>query len=410
MIAITTEREFSAATQRAAFPGASGRPGTPGLQDGLAGVPVAGVGRRLVAFLVDSAVIGVVVGRSCSVGWRCSGSPHGRSDRGHPVAGRRPPGQDDDAVRRGGVLGLLYWLSIWFWEGRTGKTLGNLATGIRTVRAEDRSPVGFGRAALRWIVTFLGAVICIGELLVILSPAFDRSGLNQGWQDKLAKALVLDVRPQAAVPGRPPSPLRARPTASLPARRTASPARPRARPTASLPARRTASPARPRARPTARCSRCRCRLAPKPSSRPPGCSSGGSLLFRAVLGPRPVVLPELRRPGRQRSRLADHGCARHLSGTSRRPAEPGRAACRAAVGPDAPEPQGPLRRPGLPPRGRSGRACCVDARSSCRGPGVGLDPPERERHPPRGRAAPSSAPSVVLELESGQRVALGDPP
>ncbi len=211
VLGVTTEREVAAMTQRAhGFPAGPGLPGAPGVSGtpavssastgassaGGSAAPVAGVGRRFVAFLVDCAVIGLVAGGVVLGGLAALGVP---LTGGVTVATQAQAEELLGSVTIlwavSGALVLVYWLGIWFWEGRTGRTIGNLLLGLRTVRAEDGSPLGFGRAALRWIVIGLGAIACgVGELLVALSPAFDKSGRGQGWHDKAARAVVLDAR------------------------------------------------------------------------------------------------------------------------------------------------------------------------------------------------------------------------
>ncbi|MFD6164777.1 RDD family protein [Oerskovia sp. NPDC060287] len=195
-LGVTTEREVAAMTQRAhGFPAGPGQPAAPAVL-GAPSADVAGVGRRLVAFLVDCTVIGVVAGGVALGGLTAVGVPlTGGMTVATQAQAEELLGQVTLVWAVTGALALVYWLAVWFWEGRTGRTIGNLLLGLRTVRVEDRSPVGFGRAALRWIVVGLGAIACgVGEFLVVLSPAFDKSGLGQGWQDKAAKTVVLDVR------------------------------------------------------------------------------------------------------------------------------------------------------------------------------------------------------------------------
>ncbi|MGW6228326.1 RDD family protein, partial [Cellulosimicrobium cellulans] len=190
----TTEPEVYAATQKA-----FGQP-APAPSSSLASAPFAGRGRRFLAYVVDVAVPGlvalvVVVGGLAIVG--------------APLGSVQVVTQDEAAALIGkmlvvyvvaGVLALAWWVGVWFWEGSTGKTLGNLLTGIRTVDAGTREPIGFGRAALRWII--VGVVPAGGILVVLLSPGFDSSGRSQGWHDKAGRSLVLDVRGVApASPG-----------------------------------------------------------------------------------------------------------------------------------------------------------------------------------------------------------------
>ena len=193
-IAITTEREVAAATQRAGATvlRASGVAELPGVLDRA---PLAGTGRRFVAYLVDRTASLLVVGAALLGGAAATGLSSTDVATWTAAPQAAPVGGLVAVSAVAGGLGLVYWLGSWFWEGRTGRTLGNLVTGIRTVRAGDRAPLGFGRSALRWILTFLGALAFgVGELLVVLSPAFDGARRNQGWQDKAADALVLDAR------------------------------------------------------------------------------------------------------------------------------------------------------------------------------------------------------------------------
>ncbi|MBT0994256.1 FHA domain-containing protein [Cellulomonas sp. DKR-3] len=87
------------------------------------------------------------------------------------------------------VIGLVVW------EARTGCTFGNLALGLRAARAEAPYAPGLGRGALRSLVLLAGhAVAGVGQLVVLGSAGFDRSGLRQGWHDRAGRAVVVDVR------------------------------------------------------------------------------------------------------------------------------------------------------------------------------------------------------------------------
>ncbi|MGB3698195.1 MAG: RDD family protein [Gordonia sp. (in: high G+C Gram-positive bacteria)] len=89
------------------------------------------------------------------------------------------------------VIGLLYeWLMI----GLVGATLGKMAVRLRVVDQYTGQPIGLGSAFVRQLIPFLGAFVCIGQLVVYLSPLFDSSGRMQGWHDKAANDLVI-VRP-----------------------------------------------------------------------------------------------------------------------------------------------------------------------------------------------------------------------
>lgn len=183
----TTEPEVYAATQKAFGPA----PVAPAAGS-LDGAPSAGVGRRFVAYLVDVAVPAVVALVVLLAGTAIVGAPLGSAQAVTQEEAAAILGKLLVVYVLAAVLALAWWVGVWFWEGSTGKTLGNLLTGIRTVDAASRGPVGFGRAALRWII--VGVVPAGGILVVLLSPGFDSSGRSQGWHDKAGRSLVLDVR------------------------------------------------------------------------------------------------------------------------------------------------------------------------------------------------------------------------
>jgi hypothetical protein len=91
------------------------------------------------------------------------------------------------------VVGLV--VLQWVWHGRLGWTLGRLAVGIRTADVETLQPIGMARVLLRGLVVAAGTLAFgIGQLVVLISPAFDPTGRNRGWHDKAAHDEVIDVR------------------------------------------------------------------------------------------------------------------------------------------------------------------------------------------------------------------------
>lgn len=195
----TTEPEVHTATQKAAFPVPTAT------VRGLAAAPSAGVGRRVLAYVVDAAVPGVLALAVVLVGFELTDVP--------VLGGVREVTSEEASALLGRLavvyavavlVALAWWVATWAWEGSTGKTLGNLAAGIRTLDATTRAPIGFGRALVRWLVVGAGAVVLVvGQWVVVLSPAFDSSGRRQGWQDKAARAVVVDARGVTTPPAAP---------------------------------------------------------------------------------------------------------------------------------------------------------------------------------------------------------------
>ena len=98
-----------------------------------------------------------------------------------------------------GALSLALVVVQWVLHGRLGWTVGRRLVGIRTVDERSRRPIGMARVLLRGLVVAVSAlVLVVGQVVVLLSPLFDRSGRNQGWHDRAARAVVLDVRRTAA--------------------------------------------------------------------------------------------------------------------------------------------------------------------------------------------------------------------
>jgi uncharacterized RDD family membrane protein YckC len=76
--------------------------------------------------------------------------------------------------------------------GSRGQTLGNMAVGTQVVAADGSGQVGYGRAALRWLIDTLLEVTVIGGILDILWPLWDSQ--NQTIHDKAAGTVVIRVR------------------------------------------------------------------------------------------------------------------------------------------------------------------------------------------------------------------------
>ncbi|CAM5780666.1 RDD family protein [Cellulomonas persica] len=94
-----------------------------------------------------------------------------------------------------GGLSLALALLQWVLHGRLGWTVGRRLLGIRTLDARTRRPIGMARVLLRGLVVAAGSLaLGVGQIVVLLSPLFDHSGRSQGWHDRAARAVVVDLR------------------------------------------------------------------------------------------------------------------------------------------------------------------------------------------------------------------------
>ncbi|NJC21826.1 putative RDD family membrane protein YckC [Arthrobacter pigmenti] len=94
----------------------------------------------------------------------------------------------------GSVVALGYWIFLWGWEAKTGKTLGNLMLGLRTTNEEGFAPGWLAVFLRNLIIGLSGIVPVIGFVLMMVSNLFDSPEQRQGWYDKAARTLVFDVR------------------------------------------------------------------------------------------------------------------------------------------------------------------------------------------------------------------------
>ncbi|MET1033639.1 MAG: RDD family protein [Arthrobacter sp.] len=91
------------------------------------------------------------------------------------------------------ALLLAYGIALWGWEAQAGKTPGNLALGLRTADEDGFAP-GWTRVFLRRLVVAAAGIVPVaGPVVVVLSNLWDPHHQRQGWHDRLAKTLVVDV-------------------------------------------------------------------------------------------------------------------------------------------------------------------------------------------------------------------------
>lgn len=92
------------------------------------------------------------------------------------------------------VLALAYTVFLWWWEATSGKTLGNVLLGLRTTTLKGERP-GWGKTIIRrLLIAVAGIVPILGSVLMVVSNHFDANGKKQGWHDKVAGTLVLDIK------------------------------------------------------------------------------------------------------------------------------------------------------------------------------------------------------------------------
>jgi uncharacterized RDD family membrane protein YckC len=81
------------------------------------------------------------------------------------------------------LLGIGYYT---YFHGSTGQTPGDAALSIRIVDKDTGSPIGYGRAFVRWLVSLIsGVVLLLGYLWMLWD------GEKQTWHDKAANAVVV---------------------------------------------------------------------------------------------------------------------------------------------------------------------------------------------------------------------------
>jgi uncharacterized RDD family membrane protein YckC len=134
--------------------------------------PRASFGRRLVAYLVDAVLLGVLTGWLYAV---------------------------VDQNLAGGINTLVGLAYFTYFEGSpSGQTLGKRVLSIRVIDFREGGPIGYPRALGRYIGRILSAIPC---LLGYLWMLWDRE--KQTWHDKLVTSVVVptDAYPVERWPG-----------------------------------------------------------------------------------------------------------------------------------------------------------------------------------------------------------------
>lgn len=94
------------------------------------------------------------------------------------------------------VLGLAY--TIYLEGSPSGQTIGKKLMNIRVIDFNGGGPIGYGRAAIRYVGKLVSGIVC---LLGYLWMLWDKE--KQTWHDKIATTVVVPTAdyPVAAWPG-----------------------------------------------------------------------------------------------------------------------------------------------------------------------------------------------------------------
>ena len=130
----------------------------------------AGVGIRFLAFLIDVVIIGVV-------GGVLNGVAAAAQNSSVTVV--------IDVIV--GVLTLVYFIAM---EATQGATLGKMALGLRVVKTDGSSPIGWTASLVRNILRIIDGLFAylVGAIIIWTSPTKQRLG------DKAAHTLVVRTR------------------------------------------------------------------------------------------------------------------------------------------------------------------------------------------------------------------------
>lgn len=145
---------------------------------------VAGLERRFYAFALDRLVAWTAMGAVAYLALLLL------VDRGHTAAGA--------AVIVAVVLLVGAALAVLL--GLTGTSPGSALLGLRVVDESTGRPIGAGRALRRQLILAAATLPTFGLGLATLAwtAVADQQGRRQGWHDRVARSVVVDVRPTPA--------------------------------------------------------------------------------------------------------------------------------------------------------------------------------------------------------------------
>lgn len=142
-----------------------------GEDDAVEPLPGSAVLRRILAYLIDLAVVGAVAVAVYlpTMSWLLTA-----------------------------VIVTELILGLWLWEVHSGRTIGKALLGLRAAQADRNYAPGLKRGAIRG--GLLGAshgLAVLGPIGLIGTAHRDRSGRGQAWHDRVAGTRVVDIREDA---------------------------------------------------------------------------------------------------------------------------------------------------------------------------------------------------------------------
>jgi uncharacterized RDD family membrane protein YckC len=157
-------------------------------------VPLAGWGRRVVAYVFDS-FLAFVVGAPFFIGyWQLVSSFETTEDAyGEPVltSSSDVPTSALVLIAVGAFLYVAFYIYNWcIRQGRTGYTFGKTVVGIKLVGERTQQPIGGGMSFVRQLAHIVDGLVCN---LGYLWPLWDAK--KQTFADKIMGTLVI-VQPQ----------------------------------------------------------------------------------------------------------------------------------------------------------------------------------------------------------------------
>lgn len=135
---------------------------------------LAGFWRRLVAYIIDAIVVGVISGVITAILRVPANDVAGLSTR---------------SVLISLIVGVLYFGYLW---SRNGQSLGYMALGIRLIRTNG-TPVSFGVAIVRYILIYLSFTLCLIPA-IISAFMIGLGSQKQAIHDAIVGTLVVRVQ------------------------------------------------------------------------------------------------------------------------------------------------------------------------------------------------------------------------